>query len=110
MPAIVRTPATLARLVADVDAIPARSPDGGGRRYVAFASDEVGPEGAATLEAWDRPGEWVRVLGADILAEFTVPFHTVTLSNARIERITGLTTTWRDLRVVRAIAEKWGPR
>ena len=31
-----------------------------------------------------------------------------TLTTARIERITGRTTTWRDLEVVRAVHERWG--
>ena len=35
-------------------------------------------------------------------------FHKTKLTNTRLERITGRTTTWRDLSVVRAIDEKWG--
>jgi hypothetical protein len=48
------------------------------------------------------------VLGSEILAEMTSGFQKTTLTNTRIERITGRTTTWRDLKVVRAIDEKWG--
>ena len=49
-----------------------------------------------------------RAVGAEVLAELAVPFHRTSLTNARIERITGRTTTWRDLGVVRAIDERWG--
>ena len=35
-------------------------------------------------------------------------FQKTKLTNTRIERITGRTTTWRDLKVVRVIDEKWG--
>lgn len=107
IPAIVRTPAQVRALVEAVDGIPALHPEGG-RRYVALASGPV-PEGpAAALSSWNEPGERVRVLGADVLAELTTPAHSVKLTNARLERITGLTTTWRDLKVVRDIDQKWG--
>jgi len=43
-----------------------------------------------------------------MIAEMTAGFQNTKLTNARIERITGRTTTWRDLKVVRAIDEKWG--
>ena len=48
------------------------------------------------------------MLGSEILAEMTNGFQKTKLTNTRIERITGRTTTWRDLKVVRAIDEKWG--
>lgn len=107
IPAIVRTPAELRSLVARLDAIPALLP-GDGRRYVAFADGPVGENALSTLEGWSTPGERVVVLGSDIMAELTVGFHTSTLTNARIERITGQTTTWRDLKVVRQVTDLWG--
>ena len=67
------------------------------------------PAAAATqLDAWDAPGERCRVLGSEILAELANGFQNTKLTNTRIERITGRTTTWRDLKVVRALDEKWG--
>ena len=60
------------------------------------------------LDAWDAAGERCRVLGSEILAELTHGFQNTKLTNTRIERITGRTTTWRDLEVVRAIDQKWG--
>ena len=107
IPAIVRTPAQLRAVVETVDGIPPLL-EPGGKRYLALADAPVPAAAAAELDAWDRPGERARVLGSEVLAELTIAFHETTLTNARIERITGLTTTWRDLAVVRAIDEKWG--
>jgi len=106
IPAVVRTPSELASLVAEADGIPALLP-GSGKRFLALADGPVGEGARAVLDGWAEPDEAARVLGAAILGEFTTPFHTIRLTNARIEKITGLTTTWRDLSVVRTVAEKW---
>ena len=106
VPCVVRTPAELRSALAAVDAVPPLLE--GGRRYVAFADGAVPSEPAARLDAWDAPGERCLVLGSEILAEMSNGFQRTTLTNTRIERITGRTTTWRDLKVVRAINEKWG--
>ena len=82
--------------------------DGDSKRYVAFADGPVPPEAAAVLNAWDTPDERVRVLGAEVLGELCIGFHKTSLTITRLERLTGLTTTWRDLSVIRAIDEKWG--
>ena len=50
----------------------------------------------------------MRVLGSEVLAELGNGFQNTKLTNTRIEKMTGLTTTWRDLKVVRALAERWG--
>ncbi len=106
VPCIVRTPAQLRAAVATIDAVPPLLD--GGKRYVAFADGAVPAAAATRLDAWDAPGERCRVLGAEILAEMRNGFHKTTLTNSRIERLTGRTTTWRDLEVVRAIDQKWG--
>ena len=106
VPCVVRTPAQLRATVAAIDAVPALLD--GGKRYVALADGAVPAAAAARLDAWDAPGERCRVLGSEILAELSGGFQKTTLTNARIERITGRTTTWRDLKVVRAVDEKWG--
>jgi uncharacterized protein (DUF1697 family) len=111
IPAIVRRPSDLTRLVEEVDAIPPlHEGPGETKRYLCFTSAAVPPEASAILEAWDRPGERARVLGPDVLAELSIAFHRVKLTNTRIEKITGLTATWRDLGVVRDIAQRWGSR
>jgi uncharacterized protein (DUF1697 family) len=106
VPCIVRTPVQLRAVVTAVDAVPPMVE--GGRRYVAFADGAVPAAAAETLDGWDAPGERCKVLGAEVLAELANGFQRTTLTNSRIERITGRTTTWRDLKVVRALDEKWG--
>lgn len=107
VPAVVRTPAELRATLAAVDAVPPMI-DGDSKRYVAFADGPVPAQAAAVLNAWDTPGERVRVLGSEVLGELGIGFHRTSLTITRLERLTGRTTTWRDLSVVRAIDEKWG--
>jgi uncharacterized protein (DUF1697 family) len=106
VPCVVRTPTQLRTALAAIDAVPPLLQ--GARRYVAFADGPVPSDAAAQLDAWDAPGERCLVLGSEILAEMAGGFQNTKLTNTRIERITGRTTTWRDLKVVRAIDEKWG--
>ena len=106
VPCVVRTPAELRATVAAVDAVPPLLP--GARRYLALADGRVPADAAAQLDAWDEPGERCRVLGSEVLAELANGFQKTRLTNARVERITGRTTTWRDLKVVRTLDEKWG--
>ncbi|XVX18591.1 DUF1697 domain-containing protein [Actinomycetota bacterium] len=106
IPVMVRSPREVSEVVARVDGIPALVP-GGGRRYVYFASEEVGPEAAERLHAWEPEGEAARVLGRDVLVELGVDLSRARLTGARLERMAGPATA-RDLRVVRAIAAKWG--
>ena len=107
VPCIVRTPAQLRALVAAVDAVPALLKPAG-KRYLALADGTVPSAAAEALEAWDADRERVRVLGTDVLAELGNPFNQTRLTNARIEKMTGLHTTWRDVKVVRELAERWG--
>lgn len=106
IPCIVRTPGELSALVAEADAVPPLLP-GEGKRYLALADGPVPGEAADVFAAWNTDGERARALTGAVLADLTVGFHRTSLTNARIEKITGLTTTWRDLQVVRAVAEKW---
>jgi len=106
VPCVVRTPVQLRTALAEIDAVPPMLT--GAKRYVAFADAPVPAAAAAQLDAWDGPGERCLVLGSQILAEMTDGFQKTKLTNTRIERITGRTTTWRDLEVVRAIDQKWG--
>ncbi|MEO5609507.1 MAG: DUF1697 domain-containing protein [Ornithinibacter sp.] len=106
VPAIVRTCADLRSVLTEADGIPPLL-EGERKRYIAFADGPVHSEPRALLDAWDRRGERVRVLGSELLADMTAGFHTTTSTTARLERITGLTMTWRDLEVVRTIDEEW---
>ncbi len=107
VPVIVRRPAELRRTATDADAVD--SPLGPeARRYVTFTTGGISTEGRTALEAWEEPGERVVVLGDDVLLLLTKPAHQAKLTNVRLERLTGATGTARDIKVVRALAEKWG--
>lgn len=107
VPVVARTPTQLRRTAADADEVD--SPLGAeARRYVTFTTGGISAVGRTALEEWDEPGERVVVLGSDVLLFLTKPAHQAKLTNARLERLTGATGTARDLKVVRALAEKWG--
>lgn len=107
VPVVVRRPAELGAAAAEVDALP--SPlSAGARVYVAFLDGEPDPEGAATLDAWDATGERARVHGSHVVLWLDVSSHAASLTNARIEKLTKRVATTRDVKVVRALAEKWG--
>lgn len=107
VPVIVRTPPDLARTAREADSL--ESPLGAqARRYVTFTTGGITASGRVALEEWDEPGERAVVLGSDVVLFLTKPAHGVKLTNARLERLTGATGTARDLKVVRALAEKWG--
>lgn len=108
IPAIVRTPYQLRATVRAVDETPTLL-NADARRYVAFADQPIPVDARTALDGWSRDGERARVVGGDsVLAELGVDFHKTTLTNTRIERLTGCTTTWRDLKVVRDLDERWG--
>ena len=104
--AIVRTPRELAGLAQAVDGIPtALGADA--RRYVMFCEGAVGAAAAAMLHGWDHDGERATVMGKDVLVELAKGFHEARLGGAQVEKITGMPVTARDLKVVRALVEKW---
>ncbi|WP_404382813.1 DUF1697 domain-containing protein [Knoellia locipacati] len=106
VPTIVRSPAELAALVKEVEATPPLVGEGG-RRYVAFAKGDLGADAKAALTAYEDTPERSRVVGRDILLEIDSQFHTAKLAGAKLERLAGTPLTARDLKVVRAIDEKW---
>lgn len=106
VPTIVRSPTELAELVDAVDATPPLlSPTA--RRYVAFAKGKVGRDAEGALTAYEDTPERSCVVGRDVLLEIDMAFHQAKLAGARLERLAGTPLTARDLKVVRAIDEKW---
>jgi uncharacterized protein (DUF1697 family) len=107
VPVVVRTPAQLVTLADTADGLP--SPLGSqARRYVTLTTGGLSSQGRSALEQWDAPGERAVVIGEDVVLFLTKPAHEATLTNARLEKLTGATGTARDIKVVRALAEKWG--
>lgn len=104
--AIVRTPRELAALEKAVDGIPLAL-GANARRYVMFCEAAVGADAADVLHGWDRDGERAAVIGKDVLVELAKGFHEARLGGAQVEKITGMPVTARDLKVVRAMVEKW---
>ncbi len=106
VPNIVLTPAELTEVFATAQSLEAPLP-GEVRRYVTFLRDPAPADAAAELDAWDVDGERVRVVGRAVHWWLAKPTQDARLSNARLEKALGPGTT-RDLKVVSALAGKWG--
>jgi uncharacterized protein (DUF1697 family) len=77
------------------------------RRYVTLCAQRPSAEAARTVDAWSVEGERLKVVGDEIHWWLGKPAHEAKISNARLERLVGVATT-RDLKVMRALADKWG--
>lgn len=109
VPALVRTTTGLRQVANTAASLPTPFPDADPavvRRYVTFLERPLESAAAQTLDEWDVPGERVAVVGAEIHWWLTKSTHQAKLSNARIERHG--TATTRDLKVVTALAQRWG--
>lgn len=106
VPTIVRSPAEIASLMGRVEATPPLLAEGA-RRYVAFAKGEVSEEAHRALTAYADTPERSCVVGRDILLEIDTDFQKARLAGAKLERLAGTALTARDIKVVRAIHEKW---
>ncbi len=107
IPCLARTTADLASVAEQVDAM--ESPLGReARTYVCFLDAQPSEDAAAELAGWEVGGERALVVGAHVVVWFTKSSHEARLSNARVEKITGRVSTLRDVKVVRALAGKWG--
>ena len=105
VPTMVRSPRQLHELMEQVDATAPLLPTG--RRYVAFAKTEPSASAVAALTAYAETPERARVVGRDVLLEYESGFPSSKLAGDRLERLVGSPVTTRDLKVVRAMNEKW---
>lgn len=106
VPVVVRTPAELRTVAAEVDAL--ESPIAAdARRYVTFMSGDLEPRGVEALHAWDVATEAARVVGNDVVLFLAEGVQGAKLTNARIEKLTGAVGTARNVTVVRALVERW---
>ena len=107
IPVVVRTPEQLRALVEKVDA--EDSPlSAQARVYVVVADGRISPPAADALAAWDGDGERAKGLEQDVILWLDVPANSTRLTNTRLERLTSRVTTTRDIKVLRALAQKWG--
>jgi len=107
VPTIAFTPAELRRVVADADELAAEMPSVGSQ-YVSLLKDEPSDDVRRFAEAGstDHARLVVRGRAAHLLLDETENFGTTRLSNTYVEKKLG-TATNRNVRVVRAISEKW---
>lgn len=107
VPCVVRSPAQLRAVAEYADGL-ADPLDGATlRRYVTFYREAPSADRAAELSQWAVPGERLNAVGSEIHWWLGKPTHESKASNAVLER-GGLVATTRDLKVVRALADKWG--
>jgi len=105
VPTIAYTLAELAGLAADAERLAAGSAE---RHYVTLLKQEPTEAALEVLDALAYDGERAVVAGRAVhlfLAESA--YHSAKLSNAKLEKLLGVATT-RDVKVVRALATKWG--
>lgn len=107
VPCIVRTPSELSAIATYAAALESPFPGEVPRRYVTFCAKPISGDAADVLTSWDVPGERMRVHDNELYWFLTKPAHTAKLTNARLEKQVGPATT-RDLKVVRALTDKWG--
>lgn len=105
VPAAVLTPAELRAVHADALAMPSPLP-GDVRRYVTFLRSEPTEDERAAVESARFEGEASKVVGRVIHVWLTVPAHRAKSYNTKVGK--SLVGTTRDLKVVAALAERWG--
>ncbi len=106
VPTMVRSPRELRDLAQQLEAVPPLLTSQA-RRYVAFAKTEPSAAARDALAAYDLTPERARVVGRDILLEYDTGFPNAKLGGARLEKLAGGAVTVRDIKVVRALDERW---
>lgn len=77
-----------------------------GTHYVSLLKKEPSPAQARRVEALSTDRDLARVRGRAVHLVITDPYHQAPLTNAEIEKELGVATN-RNLKVIRAIADKW---
>lgn len=109
VPTVVLTPAELRQVYVDAQELvpPPHLATAEVRRYVTLLKDDPPADAVAEIEALELDGEAARVRGRAVHVWLRDGYQNAKLSNAWIERSLGMATT-RDLKVVTALAERWG--
>jgi uncharacterized protein (DUF1697 family) len=110
VPAIVLRPAELREVYDEALALPPPrfGKADGQRRYVNFFKADEVPDSdtAKQMEAWDEPGESAAVIGRAVHIWLDHPMHEAKFFGAFKKPLAPGTS--RDLKVVTALAERWG--
>jgi uncharacterized protein (DUF1697 family) len=107
VPCIMFSPVELSQVHADASDLPAPAADGPGqRRYVVFFKDAVTPEAAERMAAYDSPDERIWAVGRAAHVWIRGSFHEARVFAAFKKALAEGTN--RDLKVVAALAGRWG--
>jgi uncharacterized protein (DUF1697 family) len=110
VPAVILSPAELREAYDDALAVPEPAFAGaeGQRRYVSFFKVGQAPTGdvARQIERWDAPGEAAAVRARAVHVWIAHPMHEAAFFGAFKKALAPGTS--RDLKVVRALVERWG--
>jgi len=103
VPTIVFTPAEIRGIVEGAEEVAAGH---GGHHFVSVLKQEPSAALVEQIEALGDEQEFARVRGRAVHLLLTDPYHQAKLTNAAVETALGVATN-RNLRVIRALAEKW---
>jgi uncharacterized protein (DUF1697 family) len=103
VPTMVFTQAEIAEIVADAEKL---GGDHDGNHYVSLLKDKPTAATVKKLEALSDDNDLARVRGRAVHLLLTDAYHLARLSNTDVEKALGVATN-RNLRVIRALAEKW---
>jgi uncharacterized protein (DUF1697 family) len=103
VPTIVLTQQEICAIVDDAEEVAAGH---GGTHYVSLLKDEPTAATAKEIEKLGDGRDFARVRGRAVHLLVMDPYHQARLSNADVEKALGVATN-RNLRVIRALAEKW---
>lgn len=103
---MVRTPAEISALVAEIDELTAEHQPQYGH-YVGLLKHDPDAAGIALIEQRRYDGELAVVRGRSVHVLLDVPYGTAKTSNAAVEKALGPATN-RNATVIRALGAKWG--
>lgn len=102
---IVLSPAELVAVARDADEIAAATPYTYGH-YVSFLKTAPDAAETALVEGWSGDGETFVVRDRAVHMLYDLAYHEAKHSNAQLEKAVGVATN-RNVKVVRALVEKW---
>jgi uncharacterized protein (DUF1697 family) len=100
------TPRELTQVAADASVLGEASPAAYGQ-YVSLLKQTPSAADAERVEGLSREGERIVLRGRSVHLLYDVPYHAAKVSNAAVEKVLGPATN-RNLKVISALAEKWG--
>jgi uncharacterized protein (DUF1697 family) len=102
---IAMRPDELVQIAADADQVTASgAPEFG--HYVELLRGPLDEDAVAVIEGRDLPGQRAVVRGRAVHLLFDIPYHAAKGPNAAVRRALGDSTN-RNVKVIRALAEKW---